>query len=115
MSPVCFVTEVLSMLRSSTPFARMPLPNLPLCVCADLRCASPFPLRPAPLQGWGYPSACSCYPPPSPGGVRHLVEMPTTKTKTRSNDHDDQKANRRISDSRPVQHSRVHHQSTPHL
>ena len=25
-----------------------------------------------PLQGWGYPSACSCYPPPSPGGVRHV-------------------------------------------
>jgi hypothetical protein len=26
------------------------------------------------LQGWGYPSACSCYPPPSPGGVRHVCK-----------------------------------------
>src|SRR6202007_1142620 len=54
---------------------------LPRCACADLRFASPFPLRLAPLQGWGYPSACTCYPPPSPGGVRHLVEMPPTNTK----------------------------------
>src|ERR1700679_198558 len=27
---------------------------------------------PLSLQGWGYPSACTCYPPPSPGGVRHV-------------------------------------------
>jgi hypothetical protein len=48
------------------------LPNLPRFACADLRCATPFPFRFTSLQGWGYPSACSCYPPPSPGGVRHV-------------------------------------------
>jgi hypothetical protein len=53
--------------------ARKPLPNLPRFACADLRCATPFPFRFSPLQGWGYPSACSCYPPPSPGGVRHVA------------------------------------------
>jgi hypothetical protein len=64
-------------LRGAPPLAPASrIPNLPRCACADLRCASPFPLRPAPLQGWGDPSACSCYPPPSPGGVRHVCHMP---------------------------------------
>jgi hypothetical protein len=61
--------------------ARGPTPTRPQAVSPIFRAAlvqtsaiaPPFPLRPAPLQGWGYPSACACYPPPSPGGVRHLV------------------------------------------
>src|SRR5271156_794595 len=44
MSPVCFVTQVLSTLRSFAPRARKPLPNLPRFACADLRCASPSAL-----------------------------------------------------------------------
>ena len=64
--------------------ARGPAPTRPQAVSPIFRAAlvqtsafaPPFPLRPAPLQGWGYPSACSCYPPPSPGGVRHVCHMP---------------------------------------
>src|ERR1700728_5061026 len=66
-------------LRPSRPQAVSPIFRAALVQTSAF--APPFPLRPAPLQGWGYPSACSCYPPPSPGGVRHLVEMPRTSAK----------------------------------
>src|SRR5665213_4264605 len=77
MSPVCFVTEVLSTLRGSAPRARKGCPQ-----ASALRLCSP-PLRyalstPASLRfkGGRSPSPCSCYPPPSPGGVRHVCHMP---------------------------------------
>jgi hypothetical protein len=78
--------------------ARGPAPTRPQAASPIFRaalvqtsaCAPPFPLRSAPLQGWGHPSACSCYPPPSPGGVRHVCHMPRPQQqqKQRSNDHD---------------------------
>src|ERR1700733_15659964 len=73
MSLVCFVTQVLSTLRSSAPRARKGCPQ-----ASALRLCSP-PLRsalstPASLRfkGGRSPSPCACYPPPSPGGVRHV-------------------------------------------
>src|SRR6266436_7366877 len=63
MSPVCFVTEVLSTLRSSAPRARKGYPQ-----ASALRLCSP-PLRsalstPASLHSKGgrSPSPCACYP-----------------------------------------------------
>src|ERR1017187_8899511 len=77
MSPVCFVKHVPGMLRSSAPRARKGFPQ-----ASALRLCSP-PLRsalstPASLRfkGGRSPSPCSCYPPPSPGGVRHVCHMP---------------------------------------
>src|SRR3979490_2877610 len=73
MSPVCFVTEVLSTLRGSAPRARKGCPQasaLRLCsppLCSAL--STPALLR---SKGGRSPSPCACYPPPSPGGVRHV-------------------------------------------
>ena len=56
-------------LPRSRPASR--LPSLPHFICADLRCASPFPFRlsaPSPRVG---DTPVSLLPPPSPGGVRH--------------------------------------------
>src|SRR5271154_3511742 len=67
MSPVCFVTQVLSTLRGSAPVARRKgIPNLPRFACADRPLAASASLR------WGDPSPCALLPPPSPGGVRHV-------------------------------------------
>src|SRR6266567_2523080 len=78
------------LLRGAPPLApARGFPNLPRFACADLRCASPFPL-PLSLRfkGGGYPSPCACYPPPSPGGVRHVCHMPLPKSqKQRSHDN----------------------------
>src|SRR5216683_1392945 len=77
MSLVCFVTQVLSTLRSSAPRARKGFPQ-----ASALRLCSP-PLRSAlstlallRSKGGRSPSPCACYPPPSPGGVRHVCHMP---------------------------------------
>src|SRR5580658_7577059 len=77
MSLVCFVTQVRSTLRSSAPRARKGYPQ-----ASALRLCSP-PLRSAlsthaslRFKGGRSPSPCSCYPPPSPGGVRHVCHMP---------------------------------------
>ena len=64
--------------------ARGPAPTRPQAASPIFRAAlvqtsaslRPFHSALAPLQGWGYPSACTCYPPPSPGGVRHVCHMP---------------------------------------
>ena len=67
MSPVYFVTQVLSTLRGSAPIARRKgIPNLPRFTCADRPSAASASLR------WGDPSPCALLPPPSPGGVRHV-------------------------------------------
>src|SRR5260370_12499752 len=93
MSPVCFVTQVLSTLRSSAPRARKGFPQ-----ASALRLCSP-PLRsalstPASLRSKGgrSPSPCACYPPPSPGGVRHVctrrrpIQRPVRQPKGGSTD-----------------------------
>src|SRR6185312_3557739 len=73
MSPVYFVNKVPSTLRSSAPRARKGFPQ-----ASALRLCSP-PLRSAlstsaslRFKGGRSPSPCACYPPPSPGGVRHV-------------------------------------------
>jgi hypothetical protein len=82
--------------------ARGPAPTRPQAASPIFRAAlvqtsaiaPPFPLRPAPFRGWGYPSACACYPPPSPGGVRHLVSNAAHKRENkRSNDVTNKKYN----------------------
>ena len=113
---------------SATPTlraARGPAPTRPQAASPIFRAAlvqtsayaPPFPLRPAPLQGWGDPSACSCYPPPSPGGVRHVCHMPLPQQRQlqRSNDHGNQEEQRRIPDPRPSGHLRVHNQPASHV
>ena len=52
------------LLRGSAPIARHKgIPNLPLCACADLRFASPFPLRLRLLsKGGETPPLAPCYP-----------------------------------------------------
>src|SRR5579862_3263328 len=74
MSPVCFVTQVLSTLRSSAPRARKGFPqSSALRLCRP----SPFPLSLLlRSKGGDTPPPCTCYPPPSPGGVRHVCHMP---------------------------------------
>src|SRR5580692_11275141 len=65
MSPVCFVTEVLSTLRGAAPRARKESPQ-----ASALRLCSPSPFRFA--SGWVIPLSLHLLPPPSPGGVRHV-------------------------------------------
>src|SRR5271169_2935596 len=74
MSPVCFVTEVLSTLRGSAPIARRKgyPQSSALRLCRPPLRSAPSVPPPAPLQGWGDPSPCALLPTPSPGGVRHV-------------------------------------------
>src|SRR5271168_4387359 len=92
MSPVCFVTEVLSTLRSSAPRARKGVPRLPRFACAALAALALSILAALPSKGGRDPSPCSCYPPPSPGGVRHVhaafnADVPK-QMPTRRNQHE---------------------------
>jgi hypothetical protein len=104
--------------------ARGPTPTRPQAVSPIFRAelvqtsaiAPPFPLRPAPLQGWGYPSACACYPPAfarwrSAFGIKCGAQA----RKQRSNRHDKQKVQRGIPAPRPSEHSRVHYQPAQHF
>src|SRR5579859_2614305 len=61
MFQVCFVTEVLSTLRNSSPRARKGFPQASLCACAALGCAPPVPLPLSSVSRVGDPPPCSCY------------------------------------------------------
>src|SRR5271155_5683494 len=75
MSPVCFVTEVLSTLRGAAPITRRkgsPQSSALRLCRPPLRFAlSVPPAAPSPRVG-DTPPRCALLPPPSPGGVRHV-------------------------------------------
>ena len=74
---------------SSAPRARKGFPqSSALRLCRPPLRFALSTLAIASFQGWGYPSPCACYPPPSPGGVRHVCHMPLPKRqKQRSHDN----------------------------
>ena len=102
--------------------ARGPAPTRPQAVSPIFRAAlaqtsaiaPPFPLRPAPLQGWGYPSACACSPPAfarwrSAFGIKCRAQARKQRSMT------SKKVQCGIPDPRPSEHSRVHYQPAPHF
>src|SRR5580700_3326447 len=101
MSPVCFVTEVLSTLRGSAPIARRK--GFPSVFRAALVQTSAA-LRPfhssfasAPRVG-DTPPHCALLPPPSPGGVRHVhaaFQRGRAKARTHKERHHEQQRHHR--------------------
>src|SRR5271155_1998124 len=83
MSPVCFVTEVLSTLRSFAPPACKPLPNLPRFACADLRYAPP-----SALLRVGIPLGLHLLPPPFPTGRSACTCRVSTRTCNSNRNHE---------------------------
>src|SRR5271168_4866062 len=87
MSPVCFVTEVLSTLRDSVPGARKRHPNLPRCACADRPAAAlhfvpggePHLLHLPPLLAWAHSGYLHHSPPHHP--LRVGLGEPTARTR----------------------------------